>query len=123
MPKRRAQDSRESAKLQRIAIRRDAFRRNRTQEVAGSSPASSISKVPAHLPLSLSTLRLCKPDLVDDLCENFRRAGFTAHSAGGSMAEIQRLDAPEREQERREVELHLRVWQAMRPEAAVEILN
>ncbi len=35
-------DSHESAKLQRIAIRRDAFRRNRTQEVADSSPASSM---------------------------------------------------------------------------------
>jgi hypothetical protein len=39
-------------------------------------------------------LRLSQPDLVEDLCANFRRAGFDAHSAGGSMAEVQRLDAP-----------------------------
>ena len=38
------------------------------------------------------------------------------------MAEIYRLDAPELQQERREVEVHLRVWQVMRPEAVVEIL-
>jgi hypothetical protein len=67
-------------------------------------------------------IRLSEPDLVEDLCENFRRAGFAAQSAGESMAEIYRLDAPELQQERREVEVHLRVWQAMRPEAVVEIL-
>jgi hypothetical protein len=68
-------------------------------------------------------LRLSEPDLVEDLCANFRRAGFSAQSAGGSMAEVYRLDAPEQEQERREVEFHLRVWQAMRPDAAVEIIG
>jgi hypothetical protein len=67
-------------------------------------------------------IRLSEPDLVEDLCENFRRAGFVAQSAGGSMAEIYRLDAPELQQERREVEVHLRVWQAMRPEAVIEIV-
>ena len=38
------------------------------------------------------------------------------------MAEIYRLDAAESRQERREVEVHLRVWQAMRPETVIEIL-
>jgi hypothetical protein len=68
-------------------------------------------------------LRLSEPDLVEDLCANFRRAGFAAQSAGGSMAEVYRPDAPQHEQERREVEIHLRVWQAMRPNAVVEILG
>jgi hypothetical protein len=39
-------------------------------------------------------IRLSEPDLVEDLCANFRRAGFGADSAGGSMAEVRRLDAP-----------------------------
>jgi hypothetical protein len=68
-------------------------------------------------------IRLSEPSLVDDLCENFRRAGFAAQSAGGSMAEIFRPDAPEHGQERREVELHLRVWQSMQADAAVEIIS
>jgi hypothetical protein len=38
------------------------------------------------------------------------------------MAEVYRLDASELQQERREVEVDLRVWQAMRPEAVIEIL-
>jgi hypothetical protein len=68
-------------------------------------------------------LRLSQPDLVDDLCENFRRAGFDAHSAGGSMAEVQRLGPPGEGQARREIDMLLRVWLAMRPEAGVEILD
>lgn len=68
-------------------------------------------------------IRLSQSTLVEDLCENFRRAGFAAQSAGGSMAEVYRPDAPQQEQERREVELHLRVWRAMHPDAAVEIVE
>lgn len=68
-------------------------------------------------------IRLSDSTLVDDLCESFRRAGFSAHSAGGSMAEVERPDAPEPDQERREVELHLRVWLAMHPEAAAELVD
>ncbi|HEX5470026.1 MAG TPA: hypothetical protein VFW80_13380 [Gaiellaceae bacterium] len=68
-------------------------------------------------------IRLSDPTLVDDLCESFRRAGFSARSAGGSMAEVERPDAPERDQERREVELHLRVWLAMHPDVAAELVD
>jgi hypothetical protein len=67
-------------------------------------------------------IRLSETDLVDDLCESFRRAGFTAESAGGSMAEVYRIDAPEQDQERREIEIHLRIWHAIRPEANAEIV-
>jgi hypothetical protein len=68
-------------------------------------------------------IRLSETDLVDDLCESFRRAGFAAQSAGGSMAEVYRLDAPERDQERREIEIQLRVWHAIRPDANAEIIG
>jgi hypothetical protein len=64
-------------------------------------------------------IRLSEPTLVESLCEDFRRAGFTAQAAGGSMVEVQRPDAPQPDQERREVEFHLRVWQAMNPEVVV----
>ena len=67
-------------------------------------------------------IRLSETDLVDDLCESFRRAGFTAESAGGSMAEVYRIDAPEQDQERREIEIHLRIWHAIRSEANAEIV-
>jgi len=65
-------------------------------------------------------IRLSEPDLVEDLCANFRRAGFVADSAGGSMAEVRRLDAPALDQEKREVEIHLRVWRATHPEAITD---
>ena len=68
-------------------------------------------------------IRLSNPSLVEDLCESFRRAGFAAQPAGGSMAEVYRLDAPERDQERREVELHLRVWQAMQSDVSADVLD
>jgi hypothetical protein len=67
-------------------------------------------------------IRLSEPDLVEELCANFRRAGFVAYSAGGGMAEVRRLDAPALEQEKREVEIHLRVWRATHPEAVTEIV-
>jgi hypothetical protein len=67
-------------------------------------------------------IRLSEPHLVEDLCATFRRAGFVADSAGGSMAEVRRPDAPALDQEKREVEIHLRVWRATHPEAVTEIV-
>jgi hypothetical protein len=68
-------------------------------------------------------VELGDPSLVDDLCTHFRRSGFTADQAGGNLVELRRPDAPGAEQERREVEVHLRVWQAQNPEAEVELLS
>ena len=67
-------------------------------------------------------IRLDDPSLTDDLCAHFRRSGFTAESVGGSMVGVRRPDAPSVEQERREVELHLRVWRATNPAARAELL-
>ena len=39
------------------------------------------------------------------------------------MIEVLRPDARSRDQEKREVEFQLRVWQAMHPETAVEIVD
>jgi hypothetical protein len=59
--------------------------------------------------------------LVQDLCAHFTRSGFGAEPVGGGMVEITRADAPSLEQEQREVELHLRVWQVANPGAAVDL--
>ena len=68
-------------------------------------------------------IRLSDPSLADDLTTHFWRAGFTVQAAGGSMVEVSRLDAPSSDQERREVELHLRVWQATNPEAVADVIT
>ncbi len=57
-------------------------------------------------------IRISDPSLVDDLCAHFRRSGFAAEPMGGSVIDVDRPDAPNPEQARREVELHLRIWQA-----------
>jgi hypothetical protein len=67
-------------------------------------------------------IRIGDPSLVGDLCAHFRRSGFTAEPAGGSTVDVRRPDAPSAEQERREVDLHLRVWKATNPAAEVELL-
>jgi hypothetical protein len=68
-------------------------------------------------------IRLGDASFVDDLCAHFRRSGFTCERAGGSMVEVSRPDAPSPDQERREVELHLRVWRAANAEATADALG
>ena len=60
--------------------------------------------------------------LVDDLCAHYRRSGFHAESVGGGMIDVARADAPDPDQERREVLMHLRVWKVTNPDADVDLL-
>lgn len=60
--------------------------------------------------------------LVDDLCAHYRRSGFDAESVGGGMIEVACPDAPDEEQERRDVLMHLRVWKVTNPGARAELL-
>jgi hypothetical protein len=62
-------------------------------------------------------IHLDHPAPVYDLCAHFNRSGFKAEPCGGAMICVTRPDAPSPEQERREVLLHLTVWDAMRPDA------
>jgi hypothetical protein len=67
-------------------------------------------------------IRLDDPTLVDDLCAHYRRSGFAAERVDGGRVEVALADAPSREQERLEVLLHLRVWEAVNPDARGELL-
>jgi hypothetical protein len=68
-------------------------------------------------------IRLTDASIADDLCVHFCRSGFGCDPAGGSMIDVIRPDAPSVEQERRELELHLRVWTATHPEVIAELLD
>ena len=68
-------------------------------------------------------IRLEDNTLVDDLCAHYRRSGFDVESVGGGMIEVARADAPTSEQERHEVLIHLRVWEAVNPDARGELLS
>ena len=67
-------------------------------------------------------IRVSDSSLVDDLCAHFRRAGFRADLAGERVIQVARSDAPTPEQERREIDIHLQVWQVTHPAATVELL-
>jgi hypothetical protein len=64
-------------------------------------------------------IRIDDHSLVDDLCAHYRRSGFEAESVGGGMIEAGRSDAPDADQERREVLMHLRVWEVTHPGSGV----
>jgi hypothetical protein len=68
-------------------------------------------------------VRISDAALLTDLCLHFLRSGFAVEEAGGTMIEVARPDAPNRGQERREVELHLAVWQATHPDVKAELIE
>jgi hypothetical protein len=67
-------------------------------------------------------IRMDDHTLVDDLCAHYRRSGFLAESVGGGMIDVSRADAPDGAQERREVRMHLRVWEVTHPDGRAELL-
>ena len=66
-------------------------------------------------------IRLDDNTMVDDLCAHYRRSGFRVEPMGGGMVDVARENAPTPEQH--EVLLHLRVWEAVNPEARGELLH
>jgi hypothetical protein len=68
-------------------------------------------------------IRISENSLLADLCAHFFRAGFTVEEEGGAMVYVTRDDAPDGDQERREVELHLAVWRARNPDITVELVR
>ena len=67
-------------------------------------------------------IQLADHALVDDFCAHYRRSGFHAEDVGGGVVEIVRPDAPQVEQERREVLMHLRVWEVLHPDVRAALL-
>jgi hypothetical protein len=65
-------------------------------------------------------LRLFDPAALPELRQHFLRSGFAVADHDESLV-IGRPDAPNAAHERREIELHLQVWQTMHPEFRVEI--
>jgi hypothetical protein len=67
-------------------------------------------------------IRLDDTTLIDEFCAHYLRSGFQVERVGGAMVEVGREDAPSPEQERHEVVLHLRVWEALNPPSRGELL-
>ncbi len=67
-------------------------------------------------------IRLDDATRIDDLCAHYRRSGYLVERMGGSLVDVTRKAAPTPEQERHEVLLHLRVWEALNPESRGELL-
>ena len=62
-------------------------------------------------------IHLEDPRFTDELCSYFERSGFEAHARGPGVAQVAMPEVSDAAQSRREIELHLRVWQAIRPMA------
>ncbi|MGH2935673.1 MAG: hypothetical protein ACRDL2_14340 [Gaiellaceae bacterium] len=59
--------------------------------------------------------------LCDDLCAHYRRCGFIADRVGHGLVRIVRPGLENPGEEAREVESQLQVWEALHPEAPVEL--
>jgi hypothetical protein len=86
-------------------------------DLAAGSPFSLLRLISPML------IRVDDNTLVEDLCAHYRRSGFRVEHVGGGMVDVARENAPTPEQERHEVQLHLRVWQAVNPHARGELLQ
>jgi len=68
-------------------------------------------------------LRLGDAALVDDLLFFFRRRDSRAELVEDSVVEVAILHALDERQARLELDLYLRVWEALHPDARVEVLR
>jgi hypothetical protein len=64
-------------------------------------------------------IRVDPPALLGDLRWHFERSGFGAEEFGPDSITVERPDAPSNAQAWREADIHLRIWEAMHPEARV----
>jgi hypothetical protein len=102
--------------------RSDVARARRPSTCGANLAAGSLHFNSSGRSVSQMHIWLDDPTLVDDLCAHYRRSGFAAERVGGGRVEVALADAPSREQERLEVLLHLRVWEAVNPDARGELL-
>ena len=67
-------------------------------------------------------LRISDPALRAEFARHFERAGFTIEHLQ-EMILVERSDAPDRAQARREIVAHVHIWELMHPMARVEVLD
>ena len=68
-------------------------------------------------------LRITDPSLREELSAHYARSGFAVRPLGERELEVERTDAPDEEQGRREIAAHLLVWELLHPEAPCEIVD
>ena len=68
-------------------------------------------------------LRVSDPALVDDLLRFFRKRESTAERLDDATVEVSILHVLDERQGRLELDLYLRVWQALHPGADVSLLR
>jgi hypothetical protein len=68
-------------------------------------------------------LRLRDPALVDDLLFFFRKRDSQAERVEDGVVEVAILNVLDDRQARLELDLYLRVWEALHPDAPVEVLR
>jgi len=61
--------------------------------------------------------------LMDDLCDHYRRFGFRVQRVAPGLVDVGYAVPAAPEDESREVEWHLRVWETLHPEAPAEIVR
>jgi hypothetical protein len=54
---------------------------------------------------------------------HFLRSGFAVRPTGSDELEVERPDAPDEAQGRREIEAHLLVWYALNPDIHVDVVG
>jgi hypothetical protein len=68
-------------------------------------------------------LRIPDPSLREELSAHYARSGFAVSPAGDGELEVERPDAPDPGQARREIATHLLVWDLLHPEAPGEVVE
>ena len=68
-------------------------------------------------------LRIPDPSLREELSAHYVRSGFAVRPLGERELAVERPDAPDDGQGRREVAAHLLVWELLHPECPGEIVG
>jgi hypothetical protein len=68
-------------------------------------------------------LRIPDPSLRGELSAHYARSGFAVSPVGEGELEVERPDAPDGEQARREIATHLLVWDLLHPGSRVELVD
>jgi hypothetical protein len=68
-------------------------------------------------------IRISDPSLREELSVHYARSGFAVRPVSDRELDVERTDAPDEEQARREIETHLLVWELLHPDVPGEIVD